>query len=171
MARRSASPCHHNLHQNRDSTGANTRMKTKSEVLLVDDNPADIELTSDILARCSATHEISTVSDGKQAIEFLRRQGKYSGASTPDLVITDLNMPHKDGRALLNEVKTDPALRRTPVIVFSSSEASVDIKGSLELGANSYVTKPGNLHDFVSTVTSIGEYWLQCAILPSREKS
>jgi CheY-like chemotaxis protein len=140
-------------------------INVKPEVLLVDDNPADVELTSEVLSRCSALHKIRTAADGEQAMDYLR---DHNAHRQPDLVILDLNMPRKDGRSVLTEVKTDPALRCTPIVVFSSSQAGRDVQNSLELGANSYVAKPGNLQDFVSTVTSIGEYWLKCAVLPSR---
>ena len=145
--------------------------ETKPEVLLVDDNPADSDLTSEALSRCSCPHKVRAVQDGIQAIEFLRRRGKYSSVHPPDLVILDLNLPGKDGRAVLAEVKTDPVLKRTPIVIFSTSQAKSDIKHTMELGANSYVTKPGNLKDFMSTVTSICDYWFKCAVLPSRKKS
>jgi CheY-like chemotaxis protein len=86
------------------------------------------------------------------------------------LVILDLNLPGKDGRAVLAEVKTDPVLKCTPIVIFSTSQAKSDIKSTLELGANSYVSKPGNLQDFMSTVTSICEYWFKYAVLPTRKK-
>src|SRR3954463_13059596 len=137
--------------------GANTERQIKPEVLLVDDNPADSDLTTEALSRCSCAHEVRAVRDGVQAMEFLHRRGKYANARTPDLVILDLNLPGKDGRAVLAEVKTDPALKRTPVVIFSTSQAKSDIKSSFELGANSYVSKPGNLQEFMCTVTAICE--------------
>jgi len=150
--------------------GTRTQMETKPEVLVVDDNPADSDLTTEALSRCSCPHQVRSVQDGVQAMEFLRRQGKYSTVFPPDLIILDLNLPGKDGRAVLAEVKTDPALMRTPVVIFSTSQAKSDIKSTLELGANSYVSKPGNLQEFMSTVTSICEYWFKYAVLPSRKK-
>ncbi len=150
--------------------GTSPKIEIKPEVLVVDDNPADSDLTSEALSRCSCSHEIRTVPDGIEAMKFLRRKGKYSSVRPPDLVILDLNLPGKDGRAVLAEVKTDPVLKRTPVVIFSTSQAKSDIKGSLELGANSYVSKPGNLKDFVSTVTSICEYWFKYAVLPTRKR-
>ena len=143
-------------------------MKTKPAVLLVDDNPADIDLTSDALSRCSWPHEISAVQDGAEAIEFLNRRGKYANMHQTDLMILDLNLPRKNGRQVLAAVKSDPALKSTPIVVFSTSQARNDICQSFELGANSYVSKPGTLQDFISTVISIGEYWFGCACLPSR---
>jgi two-component system, chemotaxis family, response regulator Rcp1 len=140
------------------------------EVLLVDDNPADIDLTSEALARSQCSHNLSSVADGAEAIAFLHRQGKYCGAQRPDLMILDLNLPRKDGRAVLAEIKGDPALRRTPIVVFSTSKAGQDIGRSYQLGANSYVSKPGNLPEFFSVVRSIGEFWLGCARLPRSEE-
>jgi CheY-like chemotaxis protein len=138
-----------------------------TEILLVDDNPADTDLTSEVLARSGcASH---SVIDGVEAIAFLRREGKYANAILPDFVMLDLNLPKKDGRAVLAEVKTDPVLRKIPIAVFSTSEAPQDIVRSYELGANCYVSKPGNLRDFISAVTAIGEFWFRLAHLPHEE--
>lgn len=145
-------------------------MRTTAEVLLVDDNPADSDLTADVLERSARPSHIHAVSNGAEALAFLRRQGKYVSAPIPDLVILDLNLPGKDGRAVLAEVKRDPALRKTPIVVFSTSEAIRDVLCSYELGANSYVSKPGSLRDFISAVTSIGEFWLGFARLPHKEE-
>jgi chemotaxis family two-component system response regulator Rcp1 len=141
-----------------------------TEVLLVDDNPADADLTTEVLARNGCPSHIHALSDGAQAIAFLRRQGKYAHAIVPDLVILDLSLPGKDGRAVLAEVKADPLLRKIPIAIFSTSEARQDIMRSYELGANCYVTKPGNLRDFISAVTSIGEFWFGLARLPREEE-
>lgn len=140
-----------------------------TEVLLVDDNPADTDLTSEVLAHNGCPSHIHSVTDGAEAIAFLRHQGKYGRATLPDIVILDLNLPGKDGRAVLAEVKADPVLRKIPIAIFSTSEAQQDIMRSYELGANCYVTKPGNLRDFISAVTSIGEFWFGLARLPREE--
>jgi two-component system, chemotaxis family, response regulator Rcp1 len=145
-------------------------MKSMPEVLLVDDNPADIDLTSEALARIQYSHRVHSVLDGVEALAFLQRAGKYSGVHRPDLMILDLNLPRKDGRSVLAEVKSDPALRNTPIVIFSTSQAGQDIGRSYQLGANSYVSKPGNLPEFVSAVRSIGEFWLGCACLPPSEE-
>jgi CheY-like chemotaxis protein len=138
-----------------------------TEILLVDDNPADTDLTSEVLARSGcASH---SVIDGVEAIAFLRREGKYANAILPDFVMLDLNLPKKDGRAVLAEVKADPVLRKIPIAIFSTSEAPQDIVRSYELGANCYVSKPGNLRDFISAVTAIGEFWFRLAHLPHGE--
>jgi CheY-like chemotaxis protein len=140
------------------------------EVLLVDDNPADTELTSEVLARNGFPSHIHAVIDGAGAIAFLRREGKYANAILPDFVILDLSLSKKHGHAVLAEVKTDPALRKIPIAIFSTSEARQDIVRSYELGANCYVSKPGNLQDFISAVTSIGEFWFGLARLPREEE-
>ncbi len=150
--------------------GISIETEIKPEVLIVDDNPADSELIREALSRCSCPHEVRAVPDGIEAMDFLRRKGKFASARPSDLVILDLNLPGKDGRKVLAEVKADPVLKCTPVVVFSTSQAKSDIKSSMELGANSYVTKPGNLEDFVSTVTSICEYWFKYAVLPTRKR-
>jgi chemotaxis family two-component system response regulator Rcp1 len=139
-----------------------------TEVLLVDDNPADTDLTIEILTRNGSPSHIHAVIDGVEAIAFLRRQGKYAKAPALDLVILDLNLPKKDGRAVLAEVKADPALRNIPIVIFSTSEAPRDIMGTYELGANCYVSKPGNLQDYIAAVTGIGEFWFGLALLPHK---
>jgi chemotaxis family two-component system response regulator Rcp1 len=141
-----------------------------TEVLLVDDNPADTDLTSEVLARNGCPSHIHAVVDGVEAIAFLRQQGKYAHAILPDFVILDLSLPGKDGTAVLAEVKSDPVLRKIPIAIFSTSEARQDILRSYELGANCYVSKPGNLGDFISAVTSIGEFWFGLARLPREEE-
>jgi two-component system, chemotaxis family, response regulator Rcp1 len=139
------------------------------DILLVDDNPADTDLTAEILARHGCQGQIHAVHDGVEAMAFLRAQGKYSGEGCPQLVILDLNMPRKDGRAVLAEAKADPALRRIPVIVFTSSRSPDDITTSYQLGANCYVSKPCNLQDFVAAVTEFGNFWFRRAYLPDHK--
>jgi chemotaxis family two-component system response regulator Rcp1 len=104
-------------------------------------------------------------------MEMLHREGKHAGTLLPDLVVLDLNLPGKDGRCVLSEVKTDPALRSTPVIIFSTSQARCDITFCYELGANCYISKPGDLHAFFAAVTAMGDYWFGCARLPREEES
>jgi chemotaxis family two-component system response regulator Rcp1 len=141
-----------------------------TEILLVDDNPADTDLTSEVLSQNGCPSHIHTVVNGADAIALLRREGEYANAALPDFMILDLNLPEKDGRAVLSEVKADPVLRKIPIAIFSTSEAPQDIVRSYELGANCYVSKPGNLRDFTSAVTRIGEFWFGLARLPSEEK-
>lgn len=142
-------------------------MKTMPEILLVDDNPADINLVSEVLSEHSQRLRLSTAVDGEEAVAYLR--GKRAAVAPPDLVVLDLNLPRKDGRAVLAEIKGDAALRKIPVVVFTTSQASSDVQRSYELGANCYVSKPGNLHDFVATVKAMERFWLRCATLPSTE--
>ena len=141
-----------------------------AEILLVDDNPADTDLIGEVLSKNGSPIHIHAVTDGVEAIAFLRREGKYANRILPDFVILDLNLPKKDGRAVLAEVKTDPVLRNIPVAIFSTSQAQRDIVRSYELGANCYVSKPGNLKDFISAVTKIGEFWFGLARLPREEE-
>jgi two-component system, chemotaxis family, response regulator Rcp1 len=138
--------------------------------LLVDDSPADTDLTRDILSHCKQRFHVSAVLDGVEAIQFLQHQGAYAKAPTPDLLVLDLNLPRKDGRTVLKELKSDPKLSKIPVIVFTTSQASSDITRSYELGANCYLRKPGNLADFTGAVQSMAEFWLGFASLPQREK-
>lgn len=139
-------------------------------MLLVDDSPADTDLTRDILSSCKQRFRVNAVTDGVEAIEFLQRRGDYVKAPTPDLLVLDLNLPRKDGRAVLKELKSDPKLSKIPVVVFTTSQASSDIMRSYELGANCYVRKPGNLDDFTAVVQSMAEFWLGFACLPQGEK-
>lgn len=145
-------------------------IKSKAEVLLVDDNPADIDLTRDILSKCKLQFHVSAVNDGVEAISFLHHLGTYEDAPAPDLMVLDLNLPRKDGRAVLQELKSDPQLSKIPIVVFTTSQASSDIARSYELGANCYLRKPGNLHDFTEVVKSMAEFWLGFASLPQKEK-
>ena len=141
-------------------------MKPQPEILLVDDNPADAGLACEVLATSTRQSHISTVSDGEEALAFLHRSGKYSDAVRPQLLILDLNLPRKDGRAVLAEVKADPVLCEIPVVVFTTSRSGRDIARCYELGANCYVSKPGNLGEFFSAVRSIEELWFRFASLP-----
>jgi CheY-like chemotaxis protein len=143
---------------------------TQSEVLLVDDNPADIDLTTEVLGRSACPPRIRSVIDGMEAISFLRHEGRFADAPCPDLIVLDLNLPRKDGRQVLGEVKSQPDLAKIPVVVFTTSEASSDVNRSYELGANSYLRKPGNLADFQAAVASMAGFWLGVAILPYKEK-
>jgi two-component system, chemotaxis family, response regulator Rcp1 len=145
-------------------------MATTSEILLVDDNPADLDLTIDALAQSTWPTNVSTVSDGAEAMAYFRHEGKYASAIRPHLVLLDLNLPRKDGRAVLAEMKSNSALRRIPVVIFSTSQAPKDIERCYELGANSYVCKPTTLGDWVSTVKLVKDYWIGCACLPGEEE-
>ena len=134
--------------------------------MLVDDNPADIDLMLEILAGCKQQYHISSVTQGDDAISFLHRQAPYSQAPCPDLVVLDLNLPGKDGRAVLKELKSDAKLSKIPIVVFTTSQSSSDIATSYELGANCYLRKPGNLNEYRAVVQSMADFWLGFATLP-----
>jgi chemotaxis family two-component system response regulator Rcp1 len=136
------------------------------EVLLVEDNPADVHLTTDTLSQNRCPIHVHAVTNGVEALAFLHHSGQYATACLPDLVILDLNLPGKDGRAVLSEVKSDPILKTIPIVTFSTSQACHDIAHSYELGANGYVNKPGDLHGFIAAVTSMRDFWLAFACLP-----
>jgi two-component system, chemotaxis family, response regulator Rcp1 len=134
-------------------------MNELSEVLLVDDNPADVYLASEALRMgCSRCH-VSHVGDGEEALAYLRHEGSYADSVRPNVVILDLRLPKKSGEAFLTELRADPNLRKIPVVVFSTSRSNGDIVRSYELGANCYLSKPGNLGEFVSTVQLIGSFF------------
>lgn len=143
-------------------------MKPTPELLIVDDNPADVALAREALAGSAHHSQVSSVEDGVEALAFLDRRGKYENAIRPDLVILDLNLPKRGGLAVLAAMKAGPSLRRIPVVIFSTSQLSQDISRSYELGANCYVSKPVNLTDFFSTVKSIEQFWFGLASLPPR---
>lgn len=143
-------------------------MKASPALLIVDDNPADVVLAREALAASQHRGQINSVGDGEEAIAFLNRREKYQNAVRPDLVILDLNLPKKDGRAVLAALKADPNLQQIPVVIFSTSQLSQDIARSYSLGANCYVSKPGNLNEFFSAVKSIEEFWFGFASLPPR---
>jgi chemotaxis family two-component system response regulator Rcp1 len=137
---------------------------------MVDDNPADLSLAREALSETS-NREMTTLEDGEQALAFLRQRGKYAHCLRPDVVLLDLSLPKKDGLSILAEVKADPDLMRIPVIIFSSSRLGRDIVRCYQLGANCYVSKPGNLNDFFTAVKSIEQFWSGVASLPGEENS
>ena len=143
-------------------------MKPVSALLIVDDNPADVGLAREALGRCAYRGQVDSVGDGVEALAFLNRREKFASATRPDLVILDLNLPKKDGLAVLAGMKADPELRRIPVVIFSTSQLSKDILRSYDLGANCYIGKPGNLTDFFSAMKSIEAFWFGAVNLPPR---
>jgi two-component system, chemotaxis family, response regulator Rcp1 len=145
-------------------------MKNTPEILMIDDNPGDIDLTSEVLAQSKKCFHVNAVHDGDEAISFLRREGKYAKAPLPDLVVLDLNLPRKNGCEVLASIKGDPGLANIPVVIFTTSQASSDIARSYKLGANCYLKKPGNLPEFVAVVQSMAEFWLGFASLPQKER-
>ncbi len=145
-------------------------MKQVLIILLVDDNPADVDLVREALQGNFHRTQVESVGDGEEALSFLNRTGIHAEKPRPDLVILDLNLPKKDGRAVLAEVKTDADLRTIPIVVFSTSRSMPDIGCSYALGANCYVSKPGNLKDYLAAVQSIEQFWFGTASLPRKEK-
>lgn len=141
-------------------------MKPAPDILIVDDNPADVALVCEALAGSKDRSRVNSVGDGAEAMAFLNRREKYVSAIRPDLVILDLNLPKRDGLAVLAAMKAGPDLRRIPVVIFSTSQLRKDIVRSYEMGANCYICKPGNLNDFFSAVKSIEEFWFGFVKLP-----
>jgi two-component system, chemotaxis family, response regulator Rcp1 len=139
------------------------------EILLVEDNPADADLTREGLQDGRLLHTLHHVTDGVQAMQFLRREGDFRTAPTPDLILLDLNLPKKDGREVLAAIKQDPKLKRIPVVVLTSSEAESDIVRSYDLHANCYMCKPVDLTRFLDTVRKIEEFWLTVVRLPHQK--
>jgi CheY-like chemotaxis protein len=138
------------------------------EILLVEDNPGDVRLTMEALRGGRVRNNIHVVEDGVQAMDFLRRQGDYGAVPRPDLILLDLNLPKKDGWQVLGEVRQDPALKRIPVVILTSSAAEQDILQAYELAANCYITKPVDLEQFLRVLKSIEDFWLVIVKLPPR---
>lgn len=136
-------------------------------VLLVEDNPGDVRLTREALNEGGRQIRLSVVNDGLEAMRYLRREGAYGGAERPNLILLDLNLPKKDGREVLSEIKADIDLRAIPVVVMTTSDAPPDIRRAYDLHANCYVTKPADFDDFVALVRSIEIFWLSVAKIPS----
>lgn len=136
------------------------------EILLVEDNPDDIDLTVEAFKESSTLSHLHVVEDGVQALAFLRRQGNYSSAPRPNLILLDLNLPRKSGYEVLQEVKADPELRQIPVVVLTTSSADNDVLRSYELAANCYITKPVDLDAFLSVVRVVDRFWRDVATLP-----
>ncbi|HEX8949806.1 MAG TPA: response regulator [Dissulfurispiraceae bacterium] len=139
------------------------------EILLVEDNPGDVRLMEEALKDAKIYTHLHVARDGEEAMQFLRREGEYAGVHRPDLIMLDLNLPKKDGREVLAEIKDDPVLRRIPVVVITTSRAEEDIVRSYNLHANCYVTKPVDFEQFMKVVQSIEEFWLTVVKLPPKE--
>lgn len=138
------------------------------EILLVEDNPGDVRLTLEVFKQSKMHNNLSAVGDGVEALAFLRREGKYTQSPRPDLILLDLNLPKKDGRDVLAEIKEDPDLRRIPVVVLTTSRAERDVAMSYNLHANCYISKPIDLEQFIAVVRSIEDFWLASVKLPPR---
>lgn len=139
---------------------------TPIEILLAEDNPGDARLAMEALADAKVSNVLHHVRDGVEAMAYLRKEGKYAEMSRPDLILLDLNMPRKDGREVLAEVKADPHLRRIPVVILTVSKAEQDILKSYDLHANCYITKPVGLDEFLTVVKSIEDFWFTIVKLP-----
>jgi two-component system response regulator len=137
-------------------------------VLLVEDDPGDTELTKAALGEAKLKLDLAVVDDGEKAMAYLRKQLPYAGVPTPDVVILDLNLPRKDGREVLSEIKRDPALRDIPIVVLTTSDAEEDIARSYAQGANCYVTKPMGFPEFSKVVHTINDFWFTVVKLPPR---
>ena len=137
------------------------------EILLVEDSPDDVELTIEGLKEGKILHHLNVCVDGVEALEFLQRQGKYTNAPEPDIILLDLNLPKKDGREVLQVIKDDDGLRRIPVVVLTTSQADEDILRSYELHANCYITKPVDLEQFFNVIRALEEFWLTVVKLPA----
>ena len=137
------------------------------EILLVEDNPGDARLAEEAIREAQWENHLNWVPDGMEALRFLRREGNYRSAPRPDLILLDLNLPRKDGREVLAEIKQDERLRRIPVIVLSTSDAEEDILRAYKLKANSYISKPAQLSDYVRIVKSLREFWFSVVKLPA----
>jgi CheY-like chemotaxis protein len=142
--------------------------RTEIHVLLVEDDPGDVLMTREAFEENKVANNLSVVSDGEAAMAFLRKQGEYADAPTPDLVLLDLNLPRMDGREVLAAMKGDEELRRIPVVVLTTSEAEEDVLRSYSLHANAYVTKPVDFERFIQVVRKIDDFFVQVVRLPSR---
>ncbi len=136
------------------------------EILLVEDNPGDHRLTKEALHEGKVYNNLHWARDGVEALDFLMRRGRFADAPRPDIILLDLNLPKKDGRAVLSEIKQDPSLRSIPVVILTTSQAEEDVLKSYDLHANCYVTKPVDLEKFIVVVQSIDRFWLSVVTLP-----
>ena len=139
---------------------------TPIEILLVEDNPGDVDLTKEALDHSKMINNLHLVADGVEALAFLRKEGKYASAVHPDLILLDLNLPKKDGREVLAIIKEDPLLKRIPVVVLTTSDAEQDILKAYSLHANCYITKPVDVEKFVLVVKAIEDFWFAVVKLP-----
>lgn len=144
-------------------------MSNQFVILLVEDNPADVRLTKEALVNGKVKHDLRVVSDGVEALAFLRHQGPFRKAPTPDLILLDLNLPLKDGRQVLAEIKSDPDLMRIPVIILTTSQAEEDILEAYNLYANGYIVKPVDLEQFFGVIRHIKEFWMSIVALPPND--
>jgi two-component system, chemotaxis family, response regulator Rcp1 len=138
------------------------------EILLVEDNPGDVRLTREALKDAKMSNLLHVVEDGAMALDFLHRRGHYQDAPRPDLILLDLNLPRKNGREVLQEIKADPRLKIIPVVILTSSQAEEDILGAYSLHANCYITKPVDFAQLTKIVRTIEDFWLSIVTLPPK---
>lgn len=153
------------------SSNAPNRNARLTEILLVEDNEADVRLTREVLSEARLLNRLHVVRDGEQAMDFLRHRSPYENAPRPDLILLDLNLPRKDGREVLDEVKADPTLRRIPVVVLTSSRNEGDVLRTYGSHANCYVVKPVDLHQFTEVVRTLEDFWLRIVALPAMDQT
>jgi len=145
---------------------SSSRVSRPIEILLVEDSPGDVRLTKEALREGKVLNTLHVAEDGVQAMEFLRREGKFAQTPRPDVILLDLNLPRKDGREVLAEIKSDENLKRIPVVILTISQAEEDILKTYNLGANCYINKPVDLEQFTKVVKSIDNFWFTIVTLP-----
>ncbi len=148
----------------------NNRIGRPVDILLVDDNLGDVRLTQEALKESKVLNNLWVVPDGVEAMAFLNREAEYVTAARPDVILLDLNLPRKDGREVLAEIKVDPSLRRIPVVILTTSSADRDILDAYDLHANCYITKPVDLEQFIEVVRSIEDFWLTIVTFPNSDR-
>jgi chemotaxis family two-component system response regulator Rcp1 len=136
------------------------------DILLIEDNPGDVRLTKEALHDANVLNTLTVAVDGVEALAALRREGRFADAPRPDIILLDLNLPRKDGREVLAEIKEDPSFRRIPVVVLTTSKAEEDVLRTYNLHANCYITKPVDLEQFITVVKSIEDFWFTVVRLP-----
>lgn len=148
-----------------------TEILSPIEILMVEDNPGDVELAREALTEASARKNLTVAEDGEQGLSLLRREGRYENAQRPDLILLDLNLPTINGREVLAEIKSDPELRRIPVVILTSSEDENDVRETYNLHANAYVVKPVDLDKYMQVIKAVEGFWLGFVKLPTRGAS
>ena len=146
----------------------NSTISNPIEILLVEDNPGDVRLIKEVFKDAKIYNSMQVAYDGEAAMEILRRKGEYSDAAFPDLILLDLNLPKKDGREVLREIKGDEKLKCVPVVILTTSNAEEDLIETYKMNANCYITKPVDLDQFINVVKSIENFWLSIVKLPTR---
>ncbi len=139
------------------------------EILLVEDNPGDVRLTIEALREGKVLNHLTVARDGEEAMAALRRQGRFANAGRPDIILLDLNLPKKDGREVLEEIKKDPALMIIPIVILTTSQDEQDVLKSYKLHANCYITKPVDLPQFLAVVKAIEDFWFTVVVLPKKK--